>query len=73
MKTIWSLKKPEHYSLEDWQKTWMSGEKNAAIFISALNKENLESFKETTYEKVKEIHIQRFPYNDFLYYEYKEE
>jgi GTP-binding protein HflX len=66
-------KTPEHYSLEDWQKTWMSSEKNAAIFISALNKENLESFKETTYEKVKEIHIQRFPYNDFLYYEYKED
>jgi GTP-binding protein HflX len=51
----------------------MSSEKNAAIFISALNKENLESFKEITYEKVKEIHIQRFPYNDFLYYEYKED
>ena len=66
-------KTSEHYSLEDWQKTWMSSEKNAAIFISALNKENLESFKETTYEKVKEIHIQRFPYNDFLYYEYKED
>ena len=65
-------KTAEHYSLDDWQKTWMSSEKNAAIFISALNKENLESFKETTYEKVKEIHIQRFPYNDFLYYEYKE-
>lgn len=66
-------KTSEHYSLEDWQKTWMSSEKNAAIFISALNKENLESFKEITYEKVKEIHIQRFPYNDFLYYEYKED
>ncbi len=66
-------KTSEHYSLEDWQKTWMSSEKNAAIFISALNKENLESFKENTYEKVKEIHIQRFPYNDFLYYEYKED
>lgn len=66
-------KTSEYYSLEDWQKTWMSSEKNAAIFISALNKENLESFKETTYEKVKEIHIQRFPYNDFLYYEYKED
>jgi GTP-binding protein HflX len=66
-------KTAEHYSLEDWQKTWMSSEKSAAIFISALNKENLESFKETTYEKVKEIHIQRFPYNDFLYYEYKED
>ena len=66
-------KTSEHYSLDDWQKTWMSSEKNAALFISALNKENLESFKETTYEKVKEIHIQRFPYNDFLYYEYKED
>ena len=66
-------KTAEHYSLDDWQKTWMSSEKNAAIFISALNKENLESFKEITYEKVKEIHIQRFPYNDFLYYEYKED
>ena len=66
-------KTSEHYSLGDWQKTWMSSEKNAAIFISALNKENLESFKETTYEKVKEIHLQRFPYNDFLYYEYKED
>lgn len=66
-------KTSKYYSLEDWQKTWMSSEKNAAIFISALNKENLESFKETTYEKVKEIHIQRFPYNDFLYYEYKED
>ena len=65
-------KTAEHYSLDDWQKTWMNSEKNSAIFISALNKENLESFKETTYEKVKEIHIQRFPYNDFLYYEYKE-
>ena len=62
-----------HYSLEDWQKTWMGGDKNTSIFISALNKENLDVFKETTYEEVKEIHIQRFPYNDFLYYEYKEE
>jgi GTP-binding protein HflX len=62
-----------HYSLEDWQKTWMGGDKNTSIFISALNKENLDVFKETTYNEVKEIHIQRFPYNDFLYYEYKEE
>ena len=44
-----------------------------SIFISALNKENLEDFKEKAYEEVKKIHIQRFPYNDFLYYEYKEE
>ncbi|MDD7915243.1 GTPase HflX [Polaribacter ponticola] len=63
----------EHYTLEDWKKTWMNDLNKESIFISALNKENLEDFKEKTYEEVKKIHIQRFPYNDFLYYEYKEE
>jgi GTP-binding protein HflX len=62
----------EHYTLQDWKKTWMNDNEVASIFISALNKENLDDFKETTYEEVKKIHIQRFPYNDFLYYEYKE-
>ncbi|WP_299666129.1 GTPase HflX [uncultured Polaribacter sp.] len=62
----------EHYTLEDWKKTWMNDKEEESIFISALNKENLEDFKEKTYEEVKKIHIQRFPYNDFLYYEYKE-
>ncbi len=61
-----------HYTLEDWKKTWMNEDKES-IFISALNKENLDEFKDKTYEEVKKIHIQRFPYNDFLYYEYKEE
>lgn len=63
----------EHYTLQDWKKTWMNKSAIESIFISALNKENLEDFKEKTYEEVKKIHIQRFPYNDFLYYEYKEE
>jgi len=63
----------EHYTLQDWKKTWMNKNDIESIFISALNKENLEDFKEKTYEEVKKIHIQRFPYNDFLYYEYKEE
>lgn len=63
----------EHYTLEDWQKTWMNDNEVASIFISALNKENLEEFKEKAYEEVKKIHVQRFPYNDFLYYEYKED
>ncbi|PQJ80235.1 GTPase HflX [Polaribacter porphyrae] len=63
----------EHYTLQDWKKTWMSNNDVESIFISALNKENLEEFKDKTYEEVKKIHIQRFPYNDFLYYEYKEE
>jgi GTP-binding protein HflX len=62
-----------HYTLEDWENTWMDDLEKESIFISALNKDNLEEFKEKTYEEVKKIHIQRFPYNDFLYYEYKEE
>jgi GTP-binding protein HflX len=63
----------EHYTLQDWQKTWMNDYDVESIFISALNKDNLEVFKETVYEEVKKIHIQRFPYSDFLYTEYEEE
>ena len=63
----------QHYTLQDWKKTWMNDKEEISIFISALNKENLEDFKETVYEEVKKIHIERFPYNDFLYHEYKEE
>lgn len=66
-------KTKEHYTLKDWKRTWMNDAKKESIFISALNKDNLEDFKEKVYEEVKKIHIQRFPYNDFLYYEYKEE
>lgn len=51
----------------------MNDKEVESIFISALNKENLDDFKDKTYEEVKKIHVQRFPYNDFLYYEYKEE
>ncbi|OSY88903.1 GTPase HflX [Tenacibaculum holothuriorum] len=61
-----------HYTLEDWKKTWMNDLQKESIFISALNKGNLEEFKETVYKEVRKIHIQRFPYNDFLYQEYTE-
>lgn len=46
--------------------------KDRALFISALNKENFEEFREKVYEAVREIHITRFPYNKFLYPDYKE-
>ena len=59
-----------HYTLEDWKNTWMSDLQKESIFISALNKDNLEEFKAKAYEQVKKIHIQRFPYNNFLYDEY---
>ena len=62
-----------NYSLEEWKKTWMSNVgKNNALFISATNKENFEEFKEIVYEAVREIHITRFPYNKFLYPDYKD-
>ena len=60
-----------HYTLEDWKQTWMSKEKGEAIFISALKKNNLEEFKKIVYDKVKELHIKRFPYNHFLYEDYQ--
>jgi GTP-binding protein HflX len=66
-------KTKEHYTLDDWKKTWMNDLSTESIFISALNKGNLEAFKEKVYEEVRKIHIQRFPYNDFLYQEYSEE
>ncbi|MEN8914062.1 MAG: GTPase HflX [Polaribacter sp.] len=63
-------KTKEHFTLQDWQKTWMNDYDVASIFISALNKDNLEDFKEKTYDEVKRIHVERFPYNNFLYDEY---
>jgi GTP-binding protein HflX len=56
-----------HFTLEDWKATWMSEMGENALFISALNKENLDYFKERLYEEVKKIHIERFPYNNFLF------
>ncbi|HET7361670.1 MAG TPA: GTPase HflX, partial [Salinimicrobium sp.] len=59
-----------HYSLEEWENTWMSRMDGDVLFISALNKENLDEFRKKVYEAVREIHITRFPYNNFLYPEY---
>ncbi len=63
----------EHYTLEDWKKTWYAKMNQKCVFISALKKENLDEFKSLVFEEVKKIHITRFPYNDFLYQEYQEE
>ena len=60
----------EHYSLEEWKATWMSKFEGPSIFISDLNKENLEEFRKQVYDAVRKIHIQRFPYNHFLYPDY---
>ena len=59
-----------HYSLNEWKKTWMNKIGNNALFISATNKENLEDFKARVYQEVRDIHVTRFPYNEFLYPDY---
>jgi GTP-binding protein HflX len=66
-------KTSKNFSLQDWEKTWMSnlGENNT-LFISATEKENFEAFREKVYEAVRSIHISRFPYNKFLYPDYKD-
>ena len=66
-------KTPRHFTLEEWKETWMSrvGEENA-LFISATQKENFEEFRARVYEAVRQIHITRFPYNKFLYPDYKD-
>lgn len=56
----------KHYSLDEWKKTWMHRVNDRALFISALNKENLEAFRKRVYEETRKIHVTRFPYNHFL-------
>ncbi|WP_375235187.1 GTPase HflX [Winogradskyella sp.] len=58
---------PANYSIDEWKQTWMSKIGDNALFISALNKENLDEFKKRVYKEVREIHVMRFPYNQFLY------
>lgn len=56
-----------HFTLEDWKNTWMSHSNTEVVFISAVDKINLEEFRIKVYSMVRDIHIQRFPYNHFLY------
>ena len=56
-----------HYTLEEWEQTWMSKIGDNALFISAINKQNMEDFRNRVYKEVRKIHVSRFPYNNFLY------
>ena len=62
--------KRENYSLDDLKKTWMANMGADCVFVSAREKDNIDELKALLYERVKEIHIQRFPYNDFLFQKY---
>ena len=60
-------KTKSHYTLDDWKSTWMNKLGNDILFISAKNKENIDLLKDLLYTKVRDIHVTRFPYNNFLY------
>lgn len=63
--------KRENLSLDDLKRTWMAKLDKDCIFISAINKENIDEFKVLMYDRIKEIHIKRYPYNDFLFQKYE--
>ena len=66
----------ENYTLEDLKRTWMArtGENQhylECLFISAKQKENIDELRDTLYKRVRELHVQKYPYNDFLYQDYE--
>ena len=60
-------KSTKHFSVEEWEQTWMHRMNGNALFISAKSRENLEIFRQRVYQAVRKIHVTRFPYNHFLY------
>ncbi len=71
----WEEKEPDdltpatqkNISLEELKRTWMAKLNDDCLFISAKNKENIDEFRNILYKKVRELHVQKYPYNDFLY------
>ncbi len=62
-----------HFTLEEWKNTYFNKLGDKALFISALNKENMDEFRKRVYDAVRDIHVTRFPYNNFLYPEHLDE
>lgn len=63
----------ENVSLAELMKTWMAKLNENCIFISAREKTNIEEFRKTLYDRVRELHVQKYPYNDFLFQKYDED
>ena len=64
--------KRENISLDELKSTWMSKLHDSCLFISAREKQNVDELKEMMYNKIKAIHVERYPYNDFLFQKYDE-
>jgi len=65
-------RKRENITLDELKQTWMAKLNDDCVFISARERQNIDELKSLLYNKVREIHIQRFPYNDFLFQHYEE-
>ncbi len=63
----------ENVTLDDLRRTWMARMGDNCIFISAKERENIDELRDVLYGKVRELHVQKYPYNDFLYQEVEEE
>lgn len=61
----------ENYTLDDLRRTWMARLNGDCLFISAREKENIDELRTVLYNKVRELHVQKYPYNDFLYQNYE--
>ena len=63
----------ENVTLDELKRTWMARSSNylECLFISAKEKENIDELRETLYKRVRELHVQKYPYNDFLYQDYE--
>lgn len=74
----WTEKEPddltpptkENTTLDELKQTWMAKLNDNCIFISARTKQNVDELRDVLYRKVKELHVQKYPYNDFLYNDY---
>ncbi|MEG0456400.1 MAG: GTPase HflX, partial [Bacteroides sp.] len=63
----------DNLTLEELMMTWMSKMEDNCLFISARERINIEELKSVVYQRVKELHVTKYPYNDFLYQTYEEE
>lgn len=57
----------ENVTLDELKHTWMARLNENCLFISARQKQNIDEFRDVLYKKVRELHVQKYPYNDFLY------
>jgi len=63
----------ENISLDEMKETWMAKLNGDCMFISALEKTNYDELRTLLYNKVRELHVQKYPYNDFLFQHYEED